>query len=48
MLEVLGSSIMPLTVSDRHALANYLRSLPPIRHDVYTRYDPFAPSWLRQ
>ncbi|MGB7933558.1 MAG: cytochrome c [Gammaproteobacteria bacterium] len=48
MLEVLGTSIMPLTESDRHALASYLQSLPPVRHDVYTRYDPFAPSWLRE
>jgi len=47
MLEVLGTSIMPLTESDRRALATYLRSLPPVRHDVITRYDPFAPSWLR-
>jgi mono/diheme cytochrome c family protein len=48
MLEVLGTSIMPLTESDRRALASYLRSLPPIFHDVTTRYDPFAPSWLRE
>jgi mono/diheme cytochrome c family protein len=47
MLEVLGTSIMPLTEPDRRALATYLRSLPPVRHDVITRYDPFAPSWLR-
>jgi hypothetical protein len=48
MLEVLGTSIMPLTESDRHALASYLRSLSPVRHDVYTRYDPFTPSWWRE
>jgi mono/diheme cytochrome c family protein len=48
MLEVLGTSIMPLTPADRRALAIYLRSLPAVFHDVYTRYDPFEPSWLRQ
>jgi mono/diheme cytochrome c family protein len=48
MLEVLGTSIMTLTESDRHALATYLRSLPAVSHDLYPRYDPFAPSWLRQ
>jgi len=48
MLEVLGTSIMPLTPADRRALTTYLRSLPPVFHDVYTRYDPFEPSWLRQ
>ena len=48
MLEVLGTSIMPLTASDRWALTGYLRSLSPVSRDVYTRYDPFGPSWLRQ
>jgi mono/diheme cytochrome c family protein len=48
MMEVLGTSVMPLTESDRRALATYLRSVPPVFHDVYTRYDPFAPTWWRQ
>jgi mono/diheme cytochrome c family protein len=48
MMEVLATSIMPLTPADRRALTTYLRSLPPVFHDVYTRYDPFEPSWLRQ
>jgi mono/diheme cytochrome c family protein len=48
MMEVLGTSVMPLTKSDRRALATYLRSVPPITHDVYTRYDPFASSWWRE
>jgi mono/diheme cytochrome c family protein len=48
MVNVLGTSIMPLTDYDRRALATYLRSVPPVYHDVYTRYDPFAPAWWRE
>ena len=48
MLEVLGTSVMPLTPADRRALTTYLRTLPPVFRDVYTRYDLFEPSWLRQ
>lgn len=48
MLEVLGTSIMALTPADRRALAVYLRSVPPVFHDVYTRYDLFEPSWWRE
>lgn len=42
MSEVLATSSMSLTGPDRQALATYLRSLPPIRHDIHYRFDPFA------
>ncbi len=42
MSEVLATSSMSLTEADRQALAIYLRSLPPIHHDIYLRADPFA------
>ena len=48
MLEVLGTSIMPLTDYDRRALAIYLRSLPPVPHDMDVVYEPFDPSWLNE
>ena len=35
MAEVLGTSSMPLSDYDKHALATYLRSLSPIHYDVY-------------
>ena len=37
MSEVLATSSMSLTEADRQALATYLRSLPPIHHDIYFR-----------
>lgn len=48
MAEVLGSSSMSLTAADRQALATYLQSLPPIHHDVYYQFDPFADQQLRE
>jgi mono/diheme cytochrome c family protein len=48
MAEVLGSSSMSLTAADRQALATYLQSLPPIRHDIYYQFDPFADQQLRE
>jgi hypothetical protein len=42
MAEVLATSGLSLTEADRRALATYLRSLPPIRHDINKRFDPFA------
>lgn len=42
MSEVLATSSMSLTAADRRALATYLRSLPPIHHDIHYRFDPFA------
>jgi mono/diheme cytochrome c family protein len=42
MAEVLATSSLSLTDSDRQALATYLRSLPPVHHDIYYRFDPFA------
>jgi mono/diheme cytochrome c family protein len=42
MSEVLATSAMSLSPADRRALAAYLRSLPPVRHDIGSRYDPFA------
>jgi len=48
MAEVLGSSSMSLTAADRQALATYLRSLPPIHHDIHYRFDPFADRQLRE
>jgi mono/diheme cytochrome c family protein len=44
MAEVLGTSTMRLTEYDRHSLAIFLRSLPPIYHDLNSRFDPFADS----
>jgi len=48
MAEVLGSSGMPLNEADRDALAVYLRSLPPIHHDIHYQFDPFADQDLRE
>jgi mono/diheme cytochrome c family protein len=48
MAEVLGTSSMSLTAEDRQALATYLRSLPPIHHDIDYRFDPFADQQLRE
>jgi mono/diheme cytochrome c family protein len=48
MAEVLGRSSMSLTAEDRLALATYLQSLPPIHHDIYYRFDPFADQQLRE
>jgi mono/diheme cytochrome c family protein len=48
MAEVLGSSSMSLTAQDRQALATYLQSLPPIHHDIYYQFDPFADQQLRE
>jgi mono/diheme cytochrome c family protein len=49
MVELLGTSIMPLSDPDKHALATYLRTLSPIHYDVYFSYDPFeAESYLDQ
>lgn len=42
MAEVLGTSTMQLTEYDRHSLATFLRSLPPIYHDLHFKFDPFA------
>lgn len=42
MSEVLATSSMSLSPPDRQALATYLRSLPPLRHDINSRFDPFA------
>ena len=42
MAEVLGSSSMRLTAADKRALATYLKSLPPIRDDVYSDDNPFT------
>ncbi len=42
MSEVLATSSLSLTESDRQALATYLRTLPPIHHDIHLRTDPFA------
>ena len=44
MAEVLGGSSMRLTPADKRAIAVYLKSLPPIRNDVYTEYNPFSGS----
>jgi mono/diheme cytochrome c family protein len=48
MAEVLGTSSMSLSEADREALATYLRSLPPIRHDIHYRFDPFADRDIRE
>jgi mono/diheme cytochrome c family protein len=48
MAEVLGSSSLSLTTSDRQALAVYLRSLPPVHHDIHYRFDPFADRQFRE
>jgi hypothetical protein len=48
MAEVLASSSLALTTADRQALATYLRSLPPIRHDIRQRFDPFADRGFHQ
>jgi mono/diheme cytochrome c family protein len=42
MSEVLATSSLSLTEADRQALVIYLRSLPPVHHDIYYRNDPFA------
>ncbi|MEZ5541563.1 MAG: cytochrome c [Pseudomonadota bacterium] len=42
MSEVLAASSMGLTPADRQALATYLRTLPPLHHDIHYRFDPFA------
>jgi len=44
MAEVLASSVMRLTEDDRHALATYLLSVPPVHHDVDSPPDPFDDS----
>jgi len=44
MAEVLGSSSMRLTPADKRALATYLKSLRPIRSDVYSNDNPFIGS----
>jgi mono/diheme cytochrome c family protein len=49
MAEVLGTSSIPLSDSDKYALATYLGSLSPIHHDVYINIDPFpAEEYLDQ
>jgi len=49
MAEVLGTSGMHLSSYDKHALATYLGSLPPIHYDVYFTFDPFpAEEYLDQ
>lgn len=42
MAEVLGMSSMRLSAADKRALATYLKSLPPIRNDVHSDYNPFT------
>jgi mono/diheme cytochrome c family protein len=42
MAEVLTTSLMQLTREDRDALATYLLSVPPIRHDVNSQPDTYA------
>jgi mono/diheme cytochrome c family protein len=42
MMEVLCSSIQPLSPADRRALVSYLRSMPAIRYDVELDMNPFA------
>jgi len=41
MMEVLGTSCMRLTEHDRHALATYLSSLPPIHNSLDATEDSF-------
>jgi mono/diheme cytochrome c family protein len=49
MVEVLGTSSMPLSDDDKYALATYLGSLSPIHYDVYFTFDPFpAEEYLDQ
>ncbi|MEN8213641.1 MAG: cytochrome c [Pseudomonadota bacterium] len=42
MAEVLGTSSMRLTPADKRAIAVYLKSLPPVRNDVYSDVNPFT------
>ena len=44
MAEVLGTSCMRLTAYDRQSLATYLRSVPPVRHNLKALCAPFDES----